>query len=107
MPNDALSGRGKLNSDDVEAAGRFDQFGVFRQVAEGDFSDLSALGCRDRFLGTAVLGIGPGFDLAKDQSRTIPGDDIDFSSSETIAADDEAEFFPEKVVDGGFFASAA
>jgi hypothetical protein len=97
----------EFDGDDVEAARRFDQIGMFGQVAESDFPDLAALDRGDRLLGITPLGIGPGFDLKEDQGWAVPGDDIDFPAAETITAGDEAIPFPEKVADGGFLAAAA
>jgi len=107
MPNKRTVLFKEFYGDDVEAAGRLDQFDMFGQIAEGDFPDLSALGRSDRFLGKSALGIGPGFNLEEDQGRTVPGDDVDFSAPETVAADDEAIFFLEEIANGGFFAATA
>jgi len=97
----------EFNRDDVEPAGDIEQIGMFEEIPERDFPDLTAFARRHGFFGKTEIGVGPCFDLDENQGRAVTGDDVDFPPAEAESAFDDPEAHPDKVTDGRLFAAAA
>ena len=92
-----------LDRDDIEPAVGV-VHPVLRQIPLGDFPNLLLFRRGDRLFGTPVDEAGSGFDLDKNNRRTIPGDDIDFAPVKVESRFEDDEVFFPQVTEGHLFA---
>jgi len=107
MPDERLISVLEFHSQDVESAGRVEFLRVLEEIALGDSTDLPSFGRRHGFFRESADGIGPGFNLDKNQRRAVLGNNVDFPPKKMIAAGDQAKSFPSKVADSRLLAETA